>query len=210
MQLLEASRVAWELAGAVVQEGGLAACPTDTVYGLGCDPYNVAAIQRIYAAKGRELGKAIPLLLSNVGRAEAVAVAFSDPARALGRRFWPGALTLVVWRRPGLPSELGGGETVALRVPAHSELRRFIELCGGALAVTSANLSGQPDSLTAEQVVRGLGEAVDLILDGGPSGGGVPSTVVDCTRKPPAVLREGAISEARIRQTLVERAGGAN
>lgn len=200
---IEAARVgerAWELALSIVQAGGIIAFPTDTVYGVGCDPYNKGAIARIYRAKGRDRQKALPLLLSGTESLPLVARQLPTSAEALGARFWPGALTLVVHRRAELPEELGGGDTIAVRVPDHAELRAFIAQCGGALAATSANLSGEPDALDAIQAHASLGERVDLIIDGGRVRGGVPSTVVDCTVQPPAILRVGAISEAEIRE----------
>lgn len=180
----------------------MVAFPTDTVYGIGCDPYSVAAINAIYQIKGRAHQKALPLLLSGRERLAQVAGVLPDAAARLGEHFWPGALTLVVPRATGLPGELGGGDTIAVRVPAHDELRAFIEACGGALASTSANLSGQPDALDAGQVAGYFGESIDIIVDGGRVQGGVPSTVVDCTVEPPAILRQGAVSEAAIRALL--------
>jgi L-threonylcarbamoyladenylate synthase len=176
--------------------------PTDTVYGIGSDPYCIEAIDAIYQIKGRAQQKALPLLLSGQERLSQVADALPGGAARLGERLWPGALTLVVPRAPGLPDELGGGSTIAVRVPAHDDLRAFIEACGGAIASTSANLSGQPDALHAGQVADYFGESVDMIVDGGRVQGGVPSTVVDCTVYPPAILRQGAVSEAAIRALL--------
>lgn len=194
MRILPMTAETWRLARDVIEQGGLVAFPTDTVYGLACDPYNVAAIERLYAAKGRDREKAIPLLLSDVGRLGVVASRVPEIAAKLGAAFWPGALTLVVERAPGLPEELGGGVTIAVRVPDHAQLRAFLESCGGALATSSANLSGRPDAVIAAQVADYLGEYVDLIVDGGKTLGGVPSTVLDCTATPPTVLRSGAVS----------------
>ena len=202
MNVLTESRVAWERAAEALRSGGLVVFPTDTVYGVGCDPRDREAIERVYQAKGREHTKAIPLLLSDVSHLRDVASQVPEAARALGGDFWPGALTLVVWRAEGLPAELGGGDTIAVRVPNHEGLRGFIELCGGAVAATSANLSGQPDATDPVQAADYLGSAVDLIVDGGPSGGSVPSTVVNCTVSPPRILRVGAISVEQVRRTL--------
>ena len=199
MQILTMSPDTWVLARDAIAKGELVAFPTDTVYGVGCDPHNVAAINRLYAAKGRDREKAIPLLLSNVDCIHQVASHISKSATSLGAAFWPGALTLVVVRAAGLPEELGGGATIAVRVPKHPELAAFIDACGGALAVSSANLSGRPDAVTAQQVADYLGGAVDIIVDGGKTLGGVPSTVVNCTVDPPVVLREGAITLSDLR-----------
>ena len=202
MPVVKATTEGWRQASEIIKAGGLVAFPTDTVYGIGCDPFNVRAIERLYEAKGRDLSKALPLLLSGVHRITDVARGLPPTATALAHEFWPGALTLVVGRQPALPDELGGGESIALRVPRHEQLQEFLEMCGGALAVSSANLSGQPDALDAAQAAAYLEERVDLIVDGGRSPGGVPSSVVDCTLPVPRLLREGAISGEDIRATL--------
>ncbi|HYP40194.1 MAG TPA: L-threonylcarbamoyladenylate synthase [Chloroflexia bacterium] len=202
MPIREASPETWRLAAQAVAAGDVVAFPTDTVYGVGCDPYCVAAINAIYQIKGRAQQKALPLLLSGQEQLTLVAGALPDAAARLGEQFWPGALTLVVPRAAGLPDELGGGTTIAVRVPAHDDLRAFIEACGGAMASTSANLSGQPDALDAGQVAGYFGESIDMIVDGGRVQGGVPSTVVDCTVEPPGILRQGAVSESAIRALL--------
>lgn len=178
------------------------AFPTDTVYGLGCDPYNVSAIERLYEAKGRDQAKALPLLLSGVHRITGVARSLPPSAEALANKFWPGALTLVVNRQASLPEALGGGDTIAVRVPRHDELQSFLEDCGGFLAVSSANLSGKPEAHDAEEAAVYLADRIDLIVDGGRSPGGVASSVVDCTLPIPRLLREGAISEGEIRSAL--------
>jgi L-threonylcarbamoyladenylate synthase len=192
----------WQLARQAIANGELVAFPTDTVYGLACDPYNVEAIARLYAAKSRDRLKALPLLLADVDIVSQVAPAVPRCAEQLGGRFWPGALTLVVAARPELPKELGGECTIAVRVPDHSELRDFLAACGGALAASSANLSGMPDAVTAQQAADYLGDSVAIIVDEGPTRGGVPSTVVDCTHEPPKVLRHGAIPDHEIEAAL--------
>jgi L-threonylcarbamoyladenylate synthase len=202
MRILSASPKAWEQALACVKRGELVVFPTDTVYGVGCDPFNVRAIDAIYEAKGRERQKAIPLLLSGADQLGAVSSELPEAAKLLASHFWPGALTLVVPQSASLPDELGGGDTIAVRVPDHAELRDFIAACGGLLAATSANQSGQRDAVNAQQAADYLGEHVALILDGGETPGNVPSTVVDCTSDPPRVLRAGALAPALLRQVL--------
>src|SRR4051794_7711450 len=202
MKILPAGDAAWAEGREAIRRGELVAFPTDTVYGIACDPYNTAAIERLYASKGRSREKAIPLLLSGVDQLERVATSFPAAAERLGRQFWPGALTLVVPRVPSLPRELSGTDTVAVRVPDLLALREFILSCGGALATTSANLSGQPDATTAGRVASYLGEHVALIIDGGPSPGGTPSTVVNCAVEPLSILREGAIPREKIEGAL--------
>jgi L-threonylcarbamoyladenylate synthase len=194
----------WEEAARIVQAGGLVVFPTDTVYGIGCDPYDEAAIARVFEVKSRSNVKALPLLLSDVGVVDKATVGRHTLAEALGAAFWPGALTLVLPKSSELPDALGSPETIAVRVPDHDGLRYMIRLCGGAIAATSANLSGMPDARNAEEADAYLGSKVDLIVDGGKARGGVPSTVVTCLTQPPSVLREGAISEAKIRQALRE------
>jgi L-threonylcarbamoyladenylate synthase len=193
---------AWEEARVAVERGQLVAFPTDTVYGVACDPYNRDAIEALYQCKGRQREKAIPLLLSSVDRVGDVASEFPPCARVLGEAFWPGALTIVVPRVASLPRELSGSDTIAVRVPNHSGLLGLISSCGGALATTSANLSGLPDAITVEKVVEYLGSSVEVIVDGGRSPGGVPSTVVNCSSDPPTILRKGAIDAAEILATL--------
>jgi tRNA A37 threonylcarbamoyladenosine synthetase subunit TsaC/SUA5/YrdC len=167
---------AWSLARQAVVEGELVVFPTDTVYGVACDPYNPAAIEKLFAAKGRVREKAIPLLLADAKYVRGVSSGLPATALRLGQAFWPGALTVVVPRRGDLPPNLS--------------------------AATSANLSGQPDALTAEQAAAYLGKSVRVMVDGGTAPGGVPSTVVNCAVDPPVVLREGAIALDRILEAL--------
>jgi L-threonylcarbamoyladenylate synthase len=202
MQILRASEYAWSQALAHVKRGDLIAFPTDTVYGVGCDPFNRAAIEAIYTAKGRERQKAIPLLMSGPEMLSAAARWMPAAAKTLAFRFWPGALTLVVPRGDGLPYELGGGDTIAVRVPDHAELRQFIAACGGLIAATSANLSGEPDAVSAQQAADYLGNHVAVVINGGETAGNVPSTVVDCTSDPPRILRAGALDPALLKQAL--------
>ena len=192
----------WTLGAELISQGELVVFPTDTVYGVGCDPYNPAAIARIYEAKGRSTLKAIPVLLAGVEYLSQVALVVPLAAEILGSAYWPGALTLVVPRRPELPEILSGTDTLAVRVPDHDDLRQMIRACGGAIAATSANLSGDPDATDAEMARAYLGQWVALVIDGGPTRGGVPSTVVDCIVSPPRVLREGAITASDITDAL--------
>ena len=202
MQVLPMSPETWGLAREAIRRGGLVVFPTDTVYGVACDPYNVSAINRLYLAKSRDRLKALPLLLAGPDAITKVASEVPLAAARLAAQFWPGALTLVVPRAAGLPAELGGGDSIALRVPDHDELRDFLQICGGALATSSANLSGEPDALTAAQAAGYLGHHAALVVDGGRTLGGVPSTVVNCTVEPPAILRQGAISAESIEYVL--------
>ena len=202
--LVPETRQAWREAARIIRAGGLVVFPTDTVYGVGCDPYNVQAIERIFVAKSRSHLKALPLLLAGVSVVLRVTSERNAAAEALGEAFWPGALTLVLPRATGLPEELGGGETIAVRVPDNDGLRYMIGLCGGAIAATSANTSGLPDALSAESAATYLADMVDFIVDGGPARGGVPSTVVNCLPVPPEILRHGAISEEALAMVIVK------
>ena len=170
--------------------------PTDTVYGVGVLPFDAAAIDRLYAVKGRPAEKGIPVLLGDVADVAHVAGFIPPAAAALMAHFWPGPLTLVVPRSADLPANLSPDDTVAVRVPDHAVARALIRAAGGAVAATSANVSGQPPARSADEVLAELGGRVAAVLDDGPSPGGVASTVVDCTTERPVVLRVGPLSAA--------------
>ena len=176
----------------VLRRGGLVAFPTDTVYGVGAMAFDAAAVGRIYIAKGREPTKALPILLADLDALPEVTEGLAPGVRKLAETFWPGPLTLVVSKRQAVPEEVSQGRSVGVRVPAHPVALALLR-ASGPLAATSANLSGGPDPLTADDVVAGLGGRIDLILDGGQTPGGRPSTVVDCTVTPPALVREGPV-----------------
>jgi len=183
----------------VLRGGGVIAMPTDTLYALAAPALHDAAVARVYAIKSREAGKPLPLFVNGIEAAERVGE-FTPLARELARRFWPGPLTLVVRRKPGFESAaLAGSETVALRQPGHPIAQAVLDAFGGPLTGTSANRSGGPDPVSAEEVVRQLGGDVDFVIDAGPCPVGVSSTVLDCTGAAPVVLREGAISEEQVR-----------
>jgi L-threonylcarbamoyladenylate synthase len=209
VRIVPASPSAWQEARVAIQAGQVVAFPTDTVYGVGCHPYEVGAIQAIYRVKGRSATKALPLLLSGTEQLARAALVLPESATKLGQHFWPGALTVVVKRKLDLPSELSRDDTIAVRVPDHPELRDFIAATGGLLAATSANLSGQPDAQTAPEVASYFQVGLALVVDGGRMSGGVPSTVIDCSRGEPILIRQGAIPLQDIEQVLhmhIERA----
>lgn len=189
----------------VLRAGGLVAFPTDTVYGLGAVPWNVEAVARLYQAKQRPSDMPIPLLLSDASQLDRVATLppqFRQRSRQLLSRFWPGGLTLVLPKAGIVPDVVSPSSTVGLRVPDLPLAREIIRRAGGVLAVTSANLSGQPSSVTAQEVKEQLEDRIDLILDGGRCRGGIPSSVLDCTVFPPVLLRHGAVSEAALRMAI--------
>jgi len=184
-----------EQAVAVLRAGGVVAFPTDTVYGLGAHGFMASAIEKLYEIKERDRQKAIALLMARVEDVAHVAVQVPEIAWRLAERFWPGALTLVLPKAATVLDVLtAGGSSVAVRVPAHDIALKLISALGVPLAATSANLSGQPEALTAEEVRGALGERVEFVLDGGRCPGGVPSTVVDCTVVPPVIRRRGALA----------------
>ena len=170
--------------------------PTDTVYGVGVLPYDAAAVDRLYAVKGRPAEKGIPILLGDVADVAHVAGIIPPAAAALMAHFWPGPLTLIVPRRPELPANLSPDDTIAVRVPDHALARALIRAAGGAVAATSANVSGQPPARAADEALLALGGRVAAVLDDGPSPGGVASTVVDCTVDPPVIRRVGPLAAA--------------
>lgn len=189
-------------AARILAAGGLVVVPTDTVYGVAASLARPDAIARLYFAKERPGEKPIPLLVAGSDELRQLAGQLSPAAQRLVDRFCPGGLTLVITTRVRLPDELTGGRsTVAVRIPDHPWTRRLIAAVGGALPTTSANLSGAPPAQTAAEAERALGDRVDLIVDGGACPGGIASTVVDVTGDQPVILRQGAITEAAIRET---------
>jgi len=181
------------LALEILKRGGLVAFPTDTVYGVGALAFDGTAVERIYAAKDRPIEKAIPILIGGPEDLEKVTTDIPPIAAKLAARFWPGPLTLVVPKHPNLPDVVSAGPTVGVRVPDHPVARALLT-AAGPMAVTSANISGQASPKTAEEVNRQLIGRIPLILDGGETPGGVPSTVVNCLGTEPVILREGPIT----------------
>lgn len=178
----------------MVRQGGVIAYPTDTFYGLGCDPFNPTAIERLFAIKQRERDKPILLIISDPSLVIWLTAERNERFERLSQHFWPGPLTLVLRASERLPSALTGETgTIGIRFPDHALCRRIVSAAGGVLTGTSANLTGQPSAVTAEEVPNQLGKSLDLIVDGGPTPGGAPSTVLDLTQDPPRLIREGAL-----------------
>lgn len=189
-------------AARILSAGGLVVFPTDTVYGVGAHAFQPQAVEKIYAAKIRPRDKAIPLLLATPDDLSLVVESVPPTAHLLAERFWPGGLTLVLRKRAVVSTAVSAGPTVAVRIPDHPVTQALIAALGAPLAATSANLAGNPSPVTAQEAVEELGGRIELVLDGGPCPGGVPSTVLDLTTDPPTILRPGAIAEEDIRAVL--------
>jgi L-threonylcarbamoyladenylate synthase len=197
--MLQMSRNGIQRAARIVAQGGVVAFPTDTVYGLGCNPTDQNAVDRLFQVKGRG-PKAVPLLCQDIEYASTV-ITLKGPLLALANRYWPGALTVVAPSRINLPESIHQKSgNLGVRVPAHEKCVTLLHECGGFLTGTSANVSGRPACRNAVDVSRELGSKVDLILDGGGTPG-VESTVVKVTRGRIEVLRQGAlrVSEKELR-----------
>jgi L-threonylcarbamoyladenylate synthase len=191
----------------VLRDGGIVALPTDTVYGIAVALSTPGGLERLFAAKHRPLDKGIVLLLDDAAQASSAGV-MTPAATVLAEAAWPGGLTLIVPQRLDVPwpSVLtGGAATIGLRVPDH-DTPRALARAVGPLPATSANVSGQPEAPDAASIVEQLGDAVDLVLDGGRARGGPASTVVDCSGERPVILRPGAIDAGAI-AAILDRAG---
>lgn len=185
----------------VLKRGGLVAFPTDTVYGVGALAFDEQAVESIYAAKDRPIEKAIPILIGGSEDLDKVTVEIPPIADKLAARFWPGPLTLVIPKHPNLPEVVSTLPTVGVRVPDHPVARALLR-AAGPMAVTSANISGQASPKNAEEVSHQLNGRIPLILDGGETPGGVPSTVVNCLGTEPVILREGPVTMEDIQFVL--------
>ena len=184
-------------AASILASGGLVAFPTETVYGLGADGLNPAAVARIYKAKGRPATNPVILHVADVASGRRLVAHWPEMARILTQHFWPGPLTLVLSASAEVPAIVrAGGSTVALRCPAHPVALALIRAAGRPLAAPSANRSQHLSPTCAEHVASSLGEAVDLILDGGPTKAGLESTILDLSGAHPRILRPGPISQA--------------
>lgn len=193
-----------EACARAIAAGGLIVLPTDTVYGLACAPRDPSAITRIYAAKGRPAELALPVLVASPEDAPALlASPPSQAALALFERFWPGPLTVVLPHAAALPEALTAGRpTIGLRMPASDLACAIIAACGGALATTSANLSGMPPARVPAELPAELLAHVAVVVNAGACPGGVASTVVDLSAEPPRILRPGPVTAEELRTVL--------
>ena len=195
--------IAVRRAAELIRRGEVVGLPTDTFYGLAADPFNLAAVARIYHIKGRPERKALPILLASLEQAEELVGDVPDTFFVLAERFWPGALTLVVDAASRVPLKVTGNTgRVALRQPDSKITAAVIAAAGTPVTGTSANLSGFAACNSAAQVVKQMGERLPLILDGGESKALLASTVVDLRGENWAIVREGPISEAQLREAL--------
>jgi L-threonylcarbamoyladenylate synthase len=185
--------------GRVILQGGVAAFPTETFYGLGADARNEEALQKIFQIKGREENKPLLLLIGDRDWLSGLVRNLPPVAGRLMEKFWPGPLTLVFEASPRLSALLTGGTgTVGVRLSPHPVAQALIQAVGRAITATSANLSGQPSASVAAEVFRALGNRVDAILDGGQTAGGLGSTVLDLSSPAPRIIRQGVISQAEL------------
>ncbi|GAB4008128.1 L-threonylcarbamoyladenylate synthase [Nocardioides ultimimeridianus] len=197
---------ALDAASLAVRRGEPVVLPTDTVYGIGADAFDPAAVASLLEAKGRGRDMPPPVLVTSAATLDALAARVPDYVRTLVARFWPGPLTVVCHQQPSLQWDLGETRgTVAVRVPDHDIARRLLERTG-PLAVSSANLTGEPAATDAERALAMLGESVAVVIDAGTSPGGEPSTIVDATGDRPRLLRAGAIPVAELDAALLDLA----
>ena len=180
-----------KLAASIVKNNGLIIYPTETVYGLGANPFSEEAVKKVFDVKRRK-DKPIPIIVSSLDEALKLAY-FSEKALKLAKKFWPGPLTLVLPRKPLTPDFLGSKELVGVRIPNNLSTLKLVKFCGGFLTGTSANISGQPAPTTAEEAEKQIGKHVDLIIDGGKTFYGLSSTVVDASTDKIKILRLGPI-----------------
>lgn len=188
-------------AAAILREGGIVAFPTDTVYGLGANVFLPQALEKVMDAKQRPDEKSLPVLIADRDHLRKLVTRVPPSAELLIEAFWPGALTIVLPKQPRL-SPLLGESTLAVRQPNHAAIITLLEAAGFPLTGTSANRSGRPAATSAQEVREQLGNSVDMILDGGPASGNTPSTVIDCTRDPAQILREGALKRSALAAAL--------
>jgi L-threonylcarbamoyladenylate synthase len=198
------------MAAEILRNGGLVIMPTETVYGVAADMTNVEAVKKVFAAKGRPLENPLIVHIVSHDQTPALVCDWSEDAERLARRFWPGPLTLVVQKSHRVPAEVTSDlDTVAIRMPSHPVAQALLQAAGIPLVAPSANRFMQLSATRADHVDPALGEAVDLILDGGPCQVGLESTVVNCAVSPPVILRPGGVTRAEIEAALRRPLGAA-
>lgn len=193
------SQKAYKTAGEILQSGGIVAFPTDTVYGLGAVYTNENAVEKIFKAKGRDEGKPLSILISDISEVELLTDDISPKAHKLMQEYWPGALTLIFKKKEGIPDNVtAGGDTIGIRMPASEVARNLIKAAKAPLAAPSANTSGKRSATSAQDVLEDLDGKIDMLVDGGTCDIGIASTVVDMTTTPFKILREGVITKDMI------------
>ena len=186
-------------ASEVIRQGGIIAYPTETVYGLGVDPFNPDALKKVFDLKGRTAEKSLILLVRGEADLSLLTDEISEKAQNLMNAFWPGPLTLVLRASKKIPVPLlGAGNTIAVRVSSHPVAKILTDLVSGPITSTSANRSGQPSAKSAEEASSIFENRLDLIVDGGPSTSDIPSTVLDLSTSAPALIRPGKIGLAEL------------
>jgi len=190
-------------AGNIIKAGGLVAFPTETVYGLGGDALNPTSSEKIYAAKGRPSDNPLIVHIAEFEALDKIVAEIPETARKLADKYWPGPLTMIFKKAKVVPTETTGGlDTVAVRMPVHKTALAFIKAAGGYIAAPSANISGRPSPTCAKYVIEDMQGRIDVIIDGGDSGIGLESTIVDLTGDRPVILRPGFVTEAMIEEVL--------
>jgi L-threonylcarbamoyladenylate synthase len=203
MRILKPSPVAIQKAAEALQAGNLVVIPTETVYGLAADAMNPEAVRKVFAAKERPPENPLIVHIADLTQLESVAGAIPDSAKRLMKRYWPGALTLVLPKKTSVPAEVTAGlDTVAIRMPSHPVALEVIRVAGMPLAAPSANRFMHLSPTRAENVERAIAAKAEMILDGGPCQIGLESTVLDCTEEVPRILRPGGVTRAQIQAAL--------
>jgi L-threonylcarbamoyladenylate synthase len=201
MTILKATTNNIMVTARIIERGGLVIYPTETVYGLGCNPFNIEAVKRLLKLKGNRK-KPLPILVESIEDADKIAL-IPQSGKLLAKKFWPGSLTIVFRKKPALPDIVTFGlDSVGLRIPDNDVAFRLIGLSGGFLVGSSANRSGEEPPRILQEIPDGLKDMVDVVLDGGPTVRGRPSTVVDLTSVKPRLLREGPIEFREILDVL--------
>ncbi len=191
----------------VIEAGGIIAFPTETSYGLGADPFNEAAVKRLFSIKARPMDKPFPLLAGDMAMVRSLTAEITPLAERLIKKFWPGPLTIVFEAAPGTPSRLvsrgQGSMGLGIRISPHPLCQRLLRALGRPITATSANPAAMPPALDALEVEEYFDSGIDIIIDGGRLEPGPPSTVVDARGDKPLILREGAIPKAEILEAAV-------
>ena len=192
-------------AGNIIQNGGLVAFPTETVYGLGGDALNRESSKKIYAAKGRPSDNPLIIHICNIEDLKPIVEEIPEDVFRLAEAFWPGPLTIIMKKSDLVPTETTGGlNTVAVRMPSHPVALKFIEYAGGYVAAPSANVSGRPSPTKAKYVIEDMTGRIDMILDGDGIDIGLESTIIDMTGEIPEILRPGYITKDMLEKVLGE------